>query len=78
MFGYSFVNGYKKDREMAKSDNIEKSGHLVKILGKVINTSTLKSKISSDTRKLSFCATGPCSLQMSPSTLELQTSRLCY
>ena len=38
MFGYSFVNGYRKDREMAKSDNIEKSGHLVKILGKVINT----------------------------------------
>ena len=38
MFGYSFVNGYRKDREMAISDNIEKSGHLVKILGKVINT----------------------------------------
>ena len=44
MFGYSFVNGYRKDREMAKSDNIEKSGHLVKILGKVINTKYSKNK----------------------------------
>ena len=37
VLGYSLVNGYKKDREMSKS-SVEKSGHLVKIIGKVINT----------------------------------------
>ena len=37
VFGYSFVNGYKKDREMSKS-GVERSGHLVKIIGKVIDT----------------------------------------
>ena len=36
VFGYSFVNGSRKEREMAKS-GVETSGHLVKILGKVIN-----------------------------------------
>ena len=37
LFGYSFVNGYKKDRKLSKS-GVETSGHLVKIIGKVINT----------------------------------------
>ena len=36
VLGYSLVNGYKKDREMSKSG--ETSGHLVKIIGKVVNT----------------------------------------
>ena len=37
VLGYSLVNGYKKDREMSKS-SVEASGHLVKIIGKVIYT----------------------------------------
>ena len=37
VLGYSLVNGYKKDREMSKS-GVETSGHLVKIIGKVIET----------------------------------------
>ena len=69
VLGYSLVNGYKKDREMSKS-SVETSGHLVKIIGKVIYT-----KYSKYCLKESSCANQLCRLhgQTAPFIEELQT-----